>query len=146
MKEDFKNYLSSIGITTKAFSERIEAIYQFYQDLGLGEITGIFVTDYIQSDGARIFENLWFFTENCAMEAKQFPTQDNFEMLVFYKRIPYWNIKKQDYDFKKATDKSRLYLVFKHDTGIEGSFKASKENCDYLKEIFLKYILPNLPK
>lgn len=93
-----------------------------------------------------MFENLWFFTENYAMEAKQFPLQDNFDMLVFYKRITYWNIQKQDYDFKKATDKSRLYLHFKVDTLTEGSLKASKENCDYLKEIFLKYILPNLRK
>ena len=146
MKEDFKNYLSSIGVTAKVLSERIETIYQFYQSIGLDEITGIFLTDYILSDGTRLFESLWFFSENFAMEAKQFLVEDNFDMSLLHKRVHYWNIKKQNYDFKKATEKSRLYIGFILNTGAGSFLKASKENCDYLKEIFLKYFIPNLKK
>lgn len=78
------------------------------------------------------------------MEAKQFIKKDDFDITPIKNRILYWRIEKQDYDFKKATEKSRLYLEFTLDTGISGEFKASKENCDYLRDIILKYVLPNL--
>jgi hypothetical protein len=147
MKEDFKNYLLSVGITTKIETERIEEIYQFYQGIGMeDEITGVFLTDYIQSDGTRIFENLWFFSKNFAMEAKQFLGNDDFDITSLHKRVDYWDIQKRDYDFKKATDKSRLNMSFGIDTGRGGSLKASKENCDYLRDIFLKYVMSNLKK
>jgi len=54
------------------------------------------------------------------------------------------DFKKQDYDFKKATEKSRFYSNSTLDFDFGMEFKASKENCDYLKEIILRYILPNL--
>jgi len=145
MKEEFIKYLESIGLT-KTLCERIKTIYEFYRDTCPDEITGIFVTDYITEDGSREYENLWFFSKIYAMEAKQFIVKDDFDMTPIKNRIIYWKIQKKDYDFKKATEKSRLYLEFGLDTGIAGVFKASKENCDYLKDIILKYVLPNLKK
>ena len=143
MKEEFIKYLKSIGLT-ETLCKRIETIYEFYRDLCPDEITGIFVTDYIIEDGSREYENLWFFSKKYAMEAKQFITKDDFDILPIKNRINYWTIQKWDYDFKKATEKSRLYLRFDQDTGKYGEFKASKENCDYLRDIILKYVLPNL--
>lgn len=143
MREEFTKYLESIGIT-KALCERIETIYKFYQERCPDEITGIFITDYMKEDGSREYENLWFFSEKFTMEAKQFITKDDFDLTPIKKRVYYWKIQKQDYDFKKATEKSRLYLQFYLDTKIEGDFKAAKENCDYLREIILKYVAPNL--
>lgn len=143
MKREFVEYLESIGIT-KTFRERIETIYEFYKNICPDEIEDIFVTEYINSDGSREYENLWFFSEKYVMEAKRFITEDNFDITPIHKRIHFLTIKEQDYDFRKATKKSRLYLQFALDTTAEGEFKASKENCDYLREIFLKYILPNL--
>ena len=144
MREEFIEYLKSIGLA-EALCERIETIYEFYNSgICPDEITGIFVTDYITGDGTREYENLWFFSEKYAMEAKQFIKEDDFDITPIKNRIQYWRIKKQDYDFKKATEKSRLYLIFALDTGVRGEFKASKENCDYLIDIILKYVLPNL--
>jgi len=143
MREEFTKYLESIGIT-KALCERIETIYKFYQERCPDEITGIFITDYMKEDGSREYENLWFFSEKFVMEAKQFITKDDFDLTPIKKRVFYWKMQKQDYDLKKATEKSRLYLEFSLDTGIRGVFKAAKENCDYLREIILKYVAPNL--
>ena len=143
MKEEFIEYLKSIGLT-ETLCKRIETIYEFYNDVCPDEITGIFVTDYITRDGSREYETLWFFSEKYAMEAKQFIKKDDFDITPIKNRIQYWRIEKQNYDFKKATEKSRLYLEFTLDTGISGDFKASKENCDYLRNIILKYVLPNL--
>ncbi|GAI51330.1 unnamed protein product, partial [marine sediment metagenome] len=133
MREEFIKYLESIGIT-KALRERIETIYECCKELCSNEITGIFITDYIKQDGSREYENLWFFSDKNCMEAKQFITTDDFDITPIKKRINYWTIQKQNYDFKKATEKSRLFLRVKFDAEMAGEFKAAKENCDYLKE------------
>jgi len=143
MKKEFIIYLKSIDITD-AHRERVETIYKFYQEICPDEITGIFITDYIEKDGSREYENLWFFSEKYYMEAKQFMAKDDFDVTPIKKRVSYWTIQKQDYDFKKATKKSRLYLKLGLGTGISGDFKAAKENCDHLKEIILKYVVLNL--
>lgn len=143
MKEEFTKYLDSIGIT-KTFRAKIETIHEFYREICPDEITDIFVTDYIKEDGAREYENLWFFSEGYCMEAKQFITKDDFDITPIQNRVCYWSIQKQDYDFKNAGEKSRLNLHFELDTRIHGDFKASRENCDYLRDIILKYVVPNL--
>ncbi len=143
MKEEFKKYLEDVDIIG-AIGEKVERIYDFYREICPDEITGIFITDYIKEDGERVYENLWFFSEKYCMEAKQFITTDDFDITPIKSRIIYWELKKQDYDFKKATEKSRLHLEFKLDTGINGVLKASKGNCDYLRDIILKYIRTNL--
>jgi len=143
MKEEFKKYLKDVGITGD-IRERVERIYDFYREICPDEITGIFITDYIKEDGERVYEHLWFFSEKYCMEAKQFITTDDFDITPIKSRILYWGLKKQDYDFKKATEKSRLHLKFKMDTWIDGELKASKGNCDYLRDIILEYIKSNL--
>jgi len=144
MRKIFIEYLKSIGITTGALQKRVETIYECCKELCSNEITDIFITDYIKEDGSREYENLWFFSDKYCMEAKQFITTDNFDITPINKKIYYFNIKKQNYDFKKATEKSRLSLITVFNTQVSGVFKAAKDNCDYLKEIILKYIVPNL--
>ena len=143
MKEEFKKYLEDVDIIG-AIGEKVERIYDFYREICPDEITGIFITDYIKEDGERVYEHLWFFSEKYCMEAKQFITTDDFDITPIKNRIIHWELKKQDYDFKKATEKSRLHLEFEMDTTIEGELKASKGNCDYLRDIILEYIKSNL--
>lgn len=144
MKKEFFTYLDSIGIA-KPIHERIETIYEFYKEVCPEEITGIFVSEYIiKESGERVYENLWFFSSKCCMEAKNFITQDNFDMDPIKNRIICWTVEKKDYDFKKATEKSRFSLTFYFPFNRGASLKASKENCDYLKEIFSKYIVVNI--
>jgi hypothetical protein len=143
MKEEFKKYLESIGITETLY-KRVETIYEFYRNICPDEITDIFVTEYIKEDRTREYENLWFFSKKYAMEAKLFIEEDNFDITPIQNRIHHWRIQKQDYDFKKATEKSRIHLTFSIDLGVYAEFKASKENCDHLKDIIFKYVIPNL--
>lgn len=143
MRQEFMKYLKSIGIT-ETLSKRIERIYEFYREICPDEIKDIFVTEYIKEDGSREYENLWFFSKKYWMEAKQFIIKDDFDITSIQNRIYYWSIQKEDYDFKKAGEKSRLYLHSRLDTGIGGDFKASKQNCDYLRDIILKHVAPNL--
>jgi len=143
MKEEFKKYLEDVDIIG-AIGEKVERIYDFYREICPDEITGIFITDYIKEDGERVYENLWFFSEKYCMEATQFITTDDFDITPIKNQIIHWVLKKQDYDFKKATEKSRLHLEFAMDTRLDGELKASKGNCDYLRDIILEYIKSNL--
>lgn len=143
MKGKFIKYLDCISIAN-AFRNKIETIYKLCKELCPEEITDIFITDYIKEDGSREYENLWFFSDKHCMEAKQFRTRDDFDIIHIKKRVTYWNIQKQNYDFKNATEKSRLFLRVNFEFGMSGEFKAAKENCDYLKKIILKYIMKNM--
>ncbi len=146
MKAEFKNYLELIGLTGVIIN-RVEEIYQFYENSLkiLGEdILDIFVTDYVSKEGLREYENLWFFSKNYIMEAKLFLQQDDFDLAPIAKKIKYIQVKKNDYDFIKLNDKSRLYILYSTSTLSKGQFKASKENCRYLRDIYLKHILPNI--
>ena len=145
MKQEFVDYLESIGIKAGVLLDRIESIYEFYMDLCPDEIADIFVTDYIDSEGRREYENLWFFSDRYVMEAKGFAAgKDDFDITPINDRVIHCTIQKQDYDFKEVTDKSRLHLLFGLDTGAIADFKASKENCDALKNIISKYMKPNM--
>lgn len=143
MKPEFIPYLESLELPALILV-KIESIFNFYKDYCKEEITNIFITDYFNNDGSRIFENLWFFSKSYCMEAKQFITMDDFDMTPINKRIVYWNIKKQDYDFNIEVGTSRLYVEFKLDIRSTGNLKASGKNCGKLKEIFMQYVLPNL--
>jgi len=145
MKKEFIDYLESIDIKEGVLLDRIESIYKFYSEMCPDEIVDIFVTDYIDSEGRREYENLWFFSDRYVMEAKGFAAgKDDFDIAPIKDRVEYYEIRKQDYDFKEATDKSRLHLNIKWDTGVSGEFKAAKENCNALIGIILKYVKKNL--
>ena len=142
MKQNFMKYLQSIALT-ETLCKRIEEIYEFYKKLCPEKITGLFVSNYITMDNEGNYENLYFFSERYIMEAKHFIERDDFNMTMAKGKIYHLQIRKLDYDFNKATEKSRLYLEFILDTGMVYNFKASKENCDYLKDILFQYVLPN---
>ncbi len=143
MKKELVTYIQSLGIRTP-LEERIKRIYEFYQALCPDEITDMFIEDYFKENGTREYEGLWFFSGKYVMEAKTFIKDDDFDMAQIEKRLNYWRIKKQDYDFKQATDKSRMHLDAAFEGGTMVIMKAAKANCDALRDIFMKYFLPNL--
>jgi hypothetical protein len=149
MKEQFVAYLKSIDLT-EPIIKRIDEIHQFYETILStkldDEILDIFVTDYITKDETREYENIWLFSKKYFMEAKLFIKQDDFDICPISRDIVYLQVKKQDYDFVNSNQKSRLSVTYVAGLKGRGELKASKENCNYLKEIYIRYMLPNLSK
>jgi hypothetical protein len=146
MKTEFQSYLENIGIQPNApYYERIEAIIHFYENLGITTIEDIFISEYLDKEGNRIYESLWLFTPVSVMEAKNFLTEENFDCALYDDLIRYWVIKKKDYDFNTSSADSRITIYFKVSErgfgGISGEIKASQNNCDYLINIFRKHVL-----
>jgi hypothetical protein len=143
MKEQFKVYLKSIGITDTLI-KRVEMINDFYQDICSEEITDIFMNDFIRDDGTREYDSLWLFSKTYIMEAKSFISKDDFDVTPLHKKVTYIMLEKQDYDFVKATEKSRASLKLTFNNNLSGKLKSSKENCDFLRDVLRKHIMPNL--
>jgi hypothetical protein len=138
MKEGFRTYLKTIGLSDPVIM-RVESILDFYTEFCTEEIDEIFVSEYTQKDGSRVYENLWFFSVSFAMEAKLFMTKDDFDIAPIIKPTMYCQIQKNNYDFKKATDSSRCFLKLQLNRNVSLEMKASKENCDKLRDIILNY-------
>jgi hypothetical protein len=143
MKEKMSKYLESTGITKK-FLKRTGDVYDFYSGLLEEEILDIFVSDYVDGEGARHYDSLWLFSKNYVMEAKLFLVQDDFDFAPIRNLVQHWKIRKENYDFKKADKKSRMYLEVKLSSYLGCDLRASQENCDHLRSIFLKHIKSNL--
>lgn len=141
MKEGFVEYLGSVDMA-EILIARVRTIYEFYQTTSPCEIEDIFVSEYINDQGQRVYESLWFFAQQSYMEAKQFASQDDFDFMRG--RLIRWQVQKHDYDFDSdATIKSRLALRFQSPSGVSGNLKASGKNCEHLKSIMVKYVIPN---
>ena len=143
MKDEFVSYLKTIGMT-EPLLERVKSIHDFYEAIFPNEITSVFVSEYVNQDGSRQYESLWFFSLKYTMEAKQFTTTDNFDVAPIHKQIRHWLVEKQEYDFKEATTTSRFTLTFLTRDDVIGTLKASGTNCDQLRDVVAKYMIPNL--
>jgi len=141
MKKEFLDYLRIIGITAEEYLKRIETIIEIHSNICQEEIIDIFVDEYIREDGTREYEDINFFSNEYDFGALQFLTEDNFIITKRIKNVSAIKIKKKDYDFKKATENSRLNIEVRYDISeMYAIFKASKENCDHLKQIYFNYI------
>ena len=139
----FIPYLKEVDITTRVLLERIEFIYNLCSDMCQDKIEDVFVTDYVKEDGMREYENLWFFSKGYCLEAKKFLSEINLDITPIKNRVTYWTVTAQDFDFKKASEKSRLHLRYDLVQRISGEFKAARGNCDSLQAIINKYVKPN---
>lgn len=144
MKKQFINYLKSVGITTNTLINRVKQLYEVCVELCPEEIEDILVEEQTMSDGTNRYHNLSFFSKNYSVGARQFLHEDSFMVYHLNKSIDAINITKRNYDFKKPTAKSKLSVEIMSDNRVTGSFQVSKENCDSLKKIIFKYLIPNL--
>src|ERR1700746_3042065 len=132
MNESFTKYMTTIGLTAPLV-ERVTAFYGFCTLMCPEKMEHMFINDYVNKEGMRIFESLYFFSPNYALEAKEFATTDNYDMGIVEKPLPYLTVEFTDFDLKKATDKSRMSLSFRVSgafiAGVYTNLKASRENC-----------------
>lgn len=140
--QKFIDYLNSLDMSTTS-ANRVREIYQFYVDTCKFQIDDIFISEYVDKDGKRIFENLWFISKGIVMEARNFISQDEYDMALTANNIDRWFISKRDFDFKTASRMSRLTVNFEfRRAGLSGVMKATGDNCLHLMMLFKKYILP----
>lgn len=144
MKQDFIQYFKSLGME-QLYIKRVKELYQVAKEISPAQIEDVFVSEYLDND-VRRYQNVWFFTSDSyyALEAHDFIRNDHMDIAPIKGRVKNLIIRKRDYDFESATEKSRLTIEFLTDLDIQGEMKACKKNCDHLKDIALTYLKPNL--
>lgn len=146
MKDEFKNYLESVGITSKVVLERVEEILGLVVETKLmPQVDDIYVGEYLQSDGARVYDSLLLFKGDRIVQAVDFLERDVFRIEHTWGQLRSLEVEAQDYDFKKATVKSHLKVrahALRDELLVDG--EGTRENCDQLKYIMLKYWMPSM--
>lgn len=144
MKKEFSDYLKDIVGLTGLFLERAEKAFDFYQTIFPDDIKDIFVSEYIDKEGNRQFESIYFVTSNLICEAKNFTIEEDFDFAPIKNKIVYCRVQRTAFDSKTTSNDSRMTVNISIEDRVHADFKASKENCKKLEAIFNQYLLPNL--
>jgi hypothetical protein len=142
MKAEMINYCKSIGLT-EPFLKRMDEHYEMVIEVIKEEPVEVLIEDYVNEEGTRTYTDATFMSEHYVVAINQFLTSNKMLLHDAKQKIEGIYISKQDYDFKKATEQSRLNLeVIFRASNMRGNFKASKENCDFLWKITRDYFFP----
>jgi hypothetical protein len=143
MKEAMLEYFKTLGMT-EPILKRVEVIYNYAKLLAQGEEPDdVRVNEYVQDDGSRIYEDVIFYFKQIGVGGRDFLHTDHILISGLEKDVVSIDIESKDYDFKKATDKSRLNIEVYYPTA-RSIWKASKENCDHAMYIYNKYAYPSI--
>lgn len=146
MEEEFKNYLVEIGFT-QILINRVEGILENIESLFSVEITDIFVENYFK-DSEQEYDALYLFSSNLCICADNFIVKDDFRVTYLTEHILTLKIMSKEYNIKdeEFNDNSKFVIFFSTDLDAYGDYKSAKNNCNYLKKILTKYLIPNLKK
>ena len=140
----FTTYFESIGLTDNflALAEKYSEIYiNIYGD----DIKDCFVSEYLDSNGTKNYENIWFFSDNFVCESKSFlfaaPTYDTASIKNL---ISHWISSVENYELDRATLDARMTLEFTMSTHTKAFLRGSGVNCEHLVKILKTYVIPNL--
>jgi hypothetical protein len=142
VKAEFEEYLKAVGMGD-VLLERVAHLERSIGVVCPEEIKHIFVADYLQEDGIRGYEHLFFFSTNYAIQASNFVNRNEFDIDRIGKSIVNLKLDTKDFDFQVPTDKARLsvrYLTVGH---LQAHLKASGENCAHLVTIIRDCLVPN---
>lgn len=138
-------YLKDIEIS-EPLLERIEVIHSYIQKTIPSKVENIFIVDFIEEDGTRIYQDIDFYSDKRIISVADFKSKIDIRTASIMKCLSYLQFLAKDYDFQKANSKSRLTINFRvgYSDRITGQLKATSQNCDYLMAIIRKYFIPNL--
>lgn len=141
MSTDHSAYLASIGME-EPFINRVIQICDRFRNLTNIDIEDIFVSEYINDEGNRVYEDLRIFASGWIAEADQFLSNDE----LFFTNIDELqsvglSISSKDFDFGSTSSSSRLTARLLYTGDFYISFKSSEENCQNLVSIIRKYLL-----
>lgn len=143
MKPEFEAYIRDLE-ASDVLVEKIDKIMTDFFVFLIEEPDTVFITDYFDNEGKRHLENLWFISQEFAVECKSIETTENWDVVRIPERILRIDIKKHNYDMKIAEKDSRLSVNVFLAADLTCGYKAAAENCNVLREILVKYFFPRI--
>ena len=121
---------------------RARRLLDFYQALGYADCA-LFVSETVDDDGNRKFDSLWLLNDTSTMEGELTEAADDqLDGAPYANRLIRWATRSKDYNFVRAVTASRLTLELWFSDSIFGDLNASGPNCDRLRDLMIKYLLP----
>ena len=139
-----RDYLDTIDAAA-VHQERAQRLLALYLRFPGVEPTGFFVSEYPEDDGTRVYESLWLFSENLAMEA-QFPApgEEHFDFVPLSNAVRHVIVEAKEYNLAEASIASRMRVEAWFSENRMGELRASGRNCEALRAVLNDYLLPNL--
>lgn len=139
----FDEYFDAIGASS-ALRERVLRITRQYGALGTDGFDGVFVSEYVDDSGDRIYESVWLFTDDTAMEARLAGETEDMDQVRLRGNLERWQVSRRDYDFGTPKDSSRLTASVSWVGDVSGTLKATGANCEWLRRLIAERFAPNL--
>jgi Flp pilus assembly CpaF family ATPase len=132
----------------KPLVDRATTAFKFWDRLLPDGIEDVFVSEYVSDEGDRTYDSLWFLTHDFMIEAHQFVTLDNADIVPLPPRIGRIEVDRRDFELDRATERSRMTVEITLGPpavdALTGTLRASGDNCLKLQELVEKYFLPSL--
>jgi hypothetical protein len=141
----FEEYFKAIGIG-EPIQKRIAEIFAKIKILYPNEeFVDVSISDYLDEDGVRHFTDIRFYSNKIGVKADDFLIKEKFTVNGLCKDILAINVEPSNYDFVQANENSRLIIKgYLNTPPASVSLHGIGANCDYLFEIYKKYLLPRL--
>lgn len=136
---NFQHYLKSLDLEHAEFLDRIEDSLSLCKELCPENILDIFISEYIDSDGKRIYESIWGISEKYILEVKDFRLSQNIDICNYPDQVAYIDIQMDNYNLKDCIENSRMSVRVRFKNALAAQFKASGNNCAFLKDIIFNY-------
>src|SRR4051794_10673530 len=104
---DQEAYLRDLGMRN-ALVERVTTFYHAYRALVTDPVTDIFVSEYVDDEGTRQYENLWLFWEKYVAEALSFVNQERSDLMTLVENVGWIGLTRREFDLHTATPASRF--------------------------------------
>jgi hypothetical protein len=149
-QEEIKSYLIDLGMA-EAMVEPCLSVIGEVESLLSHPIERIFISDYRDEEGNRLYESMWLITAGQISEIHgYFTEQVTFDVVPV--RLGFARLQVSHEHFKltdaSAEDQARLAVEVNISThsnsALAGTFKASGANCVILAEIMREHLLPLL--
>jgi hypothetical protein len=146
MKETFRDYFKEMGLTSKKVEDRLFQIYHVAARLFPEEIGDVFISQSNDEKNAVTkLDSLWIFSENYALEARQFLELDDFEIHRL-RALPGFRVISENFDIMKLAvigtpdKKGTMIVEFNLPRGGHCQLHAYGGNCKKLTGIVLEYL------
>lgn len=146
MKQEFISYLESIGMQSpliKIVEEKYKIAEMLNKSICDYEINDIFIEESFDESDKSEFKNIVFISCNVFIELGIFSNQITIRSAKSRKSISGIDIDSKNYDWETWNANSKMSIRCLFPDMSVGTYAASGVNCERLKHLITKYILPD---
>jgi hypothetical protein len=130
--------------TPKASSDRVATALKAYRSLTTDEVVDAAISEFPSGELGRVHEAVWLFSNTRISESSLIDADEDDLDFIALTSVRHVVVHSKAYDWTKATEKSRLRVEIWFSAEQYGQIKASGANCDWLRSVLNRSLLPNI--